>query len=242
MKYLFSALGGSGSTFLAHRFQKRGLEVAVRPDTYFVPRIINGRGNHKKNIQANHQLIDGYHVNPEKEAANEWYRRSGWRLDESKPLAGQLKRYIQWARSEPKYVVMFNYLHLGRFFSQYRIFDIITLVRHPLHNFVSLYGHQHPEKVQSMGGLDTEEAVRFFADLWRAWVYEALICRHKIIRFEFARADYKGVKNVPKEIKNLFHSWDSSKRNHGVVSADNERLLYTLVKAEYHKLYDDWGV
>ena len=38
MKYIFTSLGGSGSSFFIRRLRKTGMTVAARPDTFWTPK------------------------------------------------------------------------------------------------------------------------------------------------------------------------------------------------------------
>lgn len=238
MQYLFHTIGGSGSTYLANELRQRGLRVDVRPDTYFVPRLRNS----ETNLSPDHQfLIDGYHDLPKKAACEQFYSRTGYGLNPGTPLYLQLLEYIRMLKLIPDRTAIFNNLRIGRFFSSFGVDNIIHIIRHPLHNFVSLCGHQHPEKVKDFGGLDTEGAVRYFADIWRVMVQEAIDCGHPVVRFEFAKSDFAQI-DVPPILAGLFDNWNSGKRNNSVLSEKNELLLYTLVAWEYRKLYGDWEI
>lgn len=234
MSILFSCHGGMGSTFLHRRLRQLGYFVHLRPFIAFMPSDWPSRLTRLQRLTE-----DGYDGLPTELAAQIVKRRCRFQLDMTRSIEHNLNDYLRHIRHRSKLAVIFSRPSTMLFFSRNGIKRVNFIIRHPLHSYVSYTKRvRHYEVVAGLGGPDTEAGVEFWAREWNNTVQDALDSGNKIIRFEFTHSDTRD----DAELRRIFTSWDTTKRNHGVLSSAREKQLMDLVHDNYSRLYDRWNV
>src|SRR4051794_31767262 len=119
MKYIFSALGGGGSTYLVRSLARR-YDVGNKPDTVFRPDY--------------RELRIGT-VNVKQGVLEE--RTGGYLPPQRASLEAFLTQYLEFLRASPRRTAVFNTCAELGLFSKYHVEGVVFLVRHPLHSYVS---------------------------------------------------------------------------------------------------------
>ena len=241
MEYLFSAIGGSGSTFLINSLIDNGYAVLGRPDHYFVPELFyTGKG---LPVLGNDQIIHDYNVPISENTKTAFYGMLNEPVPEYELTVGEaMLNHIMFVQAQDNATTVFNYLSIGRFFSTYGVRNIVHLIRHPLHCYTSLAGRQHPHLSEHFGGLNSEGAVRWFAEIWNQITDEYLTCvklglNHFVVRYEFIKEDIKALPFPP----TMFSKFKGSKKRTDLLCDKMEKLLLFLVWDNFFALYPSWG-
>lgn len=230
MKYkILSLHAGHGSTFLI-----KELDAHIRPDVVF---------HDQRTFDPGCTLID----KPTKDHIIEFRKRTfGWySLNPNMTIEENMVQYLTKINSDNKIVVITSELcRMGPFFTRNSIENVICVVRHPLHAMVSYLTHQHREKVKRFKeGFNSIECVEYYAKIWNEIISDHINANSKIIRYEFAREDASFLTEEDAKLKDLFiNKWRSDTRNFGVLNTQLEELLKQLVKINYDKLYEGWGI
>jgi hypothetical protein len=150
--------------------------------------------------------------------------------------------YLKLMSKLGKYVIVNGRIsRIGPIFSKHEIKNVICLIRHPLHAMVSLLVHRHPEKVKRFsGGFNSDDCVKYYADLWNKTISDQIGAGNKIIRYEYANKDLEKLNN--EKLKILFKGWKSNKRNFNKLKPEFDAMLKDLVKDYYYQLYDKWTI
>jgi hypothetical protein len=238
MKWLFSVIGGSGSSFLIDSLEKCGYNVHKRPDNgWIVP-------NKKIKKRPYQQEIKSYSEIPDKKTFKNFRLRTrnldksgGYKLDEAQTIESNLLLYVKELGGDERKTAIFNTAPMFEFFSQNKLPNFALLVRHPMHAYLSYAKPQrHLNVINDLGGLYSESSIRWFADLWNGFVSEYLrLSDSLLIRFEYAKKDV----SQDKELQKVFKDFDESKRNPCENSAA-DNLMKKLVAKQYFKIYDVW--
>ena len=102
---------------------------------------------------------------------------------------------------------------------------------------------RHKTEIDALGGIESDKAIKFWADRWNNIVKDYLLAKEKIltpilIRFEYAHDDSK----VSKFHQKLLKDFDTTKRNYSVLSRRGEHLLRAQVEECYFTLYEAWSL
>lgn len=226
MRYIFSAIGGCGSNYLIKTLSLK-YEVGKKPDTIFRPRIsklkIEDRNIHQGSLSE---------------------RAPGFPEIPDETIDSFLLRYIKFIRSSEKRTVVLNTCAELGLFSKYDITDVIFLIRHPLHAYASwAKPERHGDIIESLGGINSESAIKLYANRWNAVIDELLILRDRnllggLIRFEYAQND---INEIP-ELLWLVNDFDHTKRNYNYLSKTAERFLRNITYDRFLRLYLDWNI
>ena len=240
MKYMYCCYGGSGSTHLYRSLKGIYAFMAGRPETYFLPEYFPKQ---KKSATKRDQQTSfkGYDDLPSKTAIQGFYRRSGFLFDSEKSINDNLVAYVKNVLKYPSHNVMFSRAPMFGFFSRNKINGVIFVVRHPVHQYISLTKHQrHYEFVEDYGGVNTEGGVNFWIKEWGSYVRDALESGSHIVRYEFAQEDAK--KTRKKAVNKIFSSWVGNSRNAGVLNKKYESMMRDGLKDLYNEVYDSWNI
>lgn len=238
MRYIFIATGGSGSSYLVKCLNSR-YHIDSKPDTYFV---LKGQPFTKKKKNF-HQIIGdkGIETFPEKQAVVGFVGRTDFQMDENKTIAYNMENYIDVVKKDPNRTAIFNALSKFNFFVEYNISDLVCLVRHPMHAYLSFTKKErHFNLVENTGGVNSKKSIDYYTDAWNRNVKQYLLLVDNgsvCLRYEFMKEDILKT-SMSKE---LFSGWDSSNRNNGLTS-ENEKYLMSKVEDNYFKIYDNWEV
>jgi hypothetical protein len=222
--YLFSSIGGSGSSYLISRLERRH-EVGRRPDSVF-------RRDYP-------ELREGS-VADDPRGFEE--RAHGYRIPPGATLEQVLPGYVEHLRRRRRTAVFNTAAGLG-LFSRLGIDGVVFLVRHPLHAFASwAKPERHGDLVDGLGGVADERALAYFARRWNAVAAEirrldAAGLLGGVVRYEQAREDAR-----PLRLRWVFARLDGSRRNADVLPAGVETRLRARVREEYERLYPDWSI
>lgn len=225
MDFVFSSMGGSGSSYLISALSRR-CEVGRRPDSFF-------RRDYP-------ELREGT-VADDRRTFEE--RAHGYRIAPGATLEDVLPGYVEYLRRKRRRTAVFNTAAELGLFSKLGIGDVVFLVRHPLHAFASwAKPERHGDLVDGLGGVGDERALLYFARRWNAVAAEirrldALGLLGGTVRYEYAAADAR-----PLRLRWVFARLDSSRRNWGALSPDSETRLRELVHDEFESFYPDWSV
>lgn len=236
MKYIFIAVGGSGSSYLV-KCLDRIYNIDSKPDTYFV---IQGQPFTKKRKNF-HQMVGdkGLESFPEKQSMLGFLGRTDFQMDENKTIACNMKNYIDAIKEDVKRTAIFNSMPKFNFFVEYNICDLVCLVRHPMHAYLSFTKKdRHFNLVKNTGGVNSKKSIDYYTGAWNNNVSQhlGLIDRGSVcLRYEFFKEDLLKT-SLPKEI---FKGWNSSNRNSGL-TLDSEKYLRSKVEDNYFKIYDRW--
>ena len=114
MRYIFATIGGSGSTYLVRKLSSR-CEVGNKPDTVF---------------QA---PVDGLEI----DQGTFEERSDGFPVKEGESLEEMLARYIPHVQASAQRTTVLNTAAERGMLSKMAVRDVVFLVRHPLHAYVS---------------------------------------------------------------------------------------------------------
>lgn len=226
MKYIFSCMGGSGSTYIIKTLSKI-YDVGNKPDTVFRP------------------LIDELKIGKINNNQGSFFQRSnGFKINDGEKLQDILPKYISYLNESDKRTAVFNTCAELGLFSSLGIENVIFIVRHPLHSYVSwAKPERHGGVIKYLGGINSKNAVLFWANRWNKFTDEIfrLHCNGKLgglIRFEYAKIDVEKFD----ELRWVFKNFDTSKRNNNVLKNQYEELLKRKVCRNFKRLYPDWYV
>jgi len=217
---MFCCAGGSGSSYLYRRLKRYFKHVSLRPETYFLPDYFPQQ---KKSATKHDQKLSslGYQEYPTTAAMKGFEIRSGFKLDPTVTIDKNLFAYVTHIRHSPKNNVLFSRAPMLGFFARNKISDVVFVVRHPLHQYISLTkAHRHFEFVKDYGGVNTLGGVNFFIQEWKRYVNDALGSNAKIIRYEYAKQD---AQRIRKDIGKVFGKWKVGQRNFGQIGDQNSR-------------------
>lgn len=221
MRRIFASGGGHGSVFLKDTLQLTLCKIHVRPDIAFDVSL----------------TLDDY---PDEKSCKEFKEYTGYDLDSSKNINDNIMAYLQYVDETNAIVLLSRMSRLGHFFTRNGISDAICMVRHPLHAYISFIGHRHPKASDHLGGIESEDRIRWYAEQWNLMTTDYLDSGSDIIRFEYMQNDVKDIKNP--DLPYLLKSWRTDKRNHGILEPEKVDLLKGLVSDTYFRVYDDWDI
>lgn len=170
-------------------------------------------------------------------------RTRGWaRLDLTKSIEENMVNYLKAINnSETERTTLTGSIsRINPFFSKHKFEGILAVVRHPLHAMVSYCLHQHPERGEMFGGINSKLCVDFYAKNWNILTTDLMAGGIKIIRYEYAEEDSKGLGD--EELELIFKNWKSYKRNYGILKPDIEAYLKRLVENNYFRIYEKWKI
>jgi hypothetical protein len=208
-------MGGHGTTYI-HRHIGR---CAKRPDVLWGEKL----------------NIDRY---PDEAKVISWRRRTGGHiLSLSKTIEENLADMIETCSH---WVLLSGWCSLRKPFLTRNKIRAYCIVRHPLHAYVSYFGHQHPNHCRALGGFNTIAAVEKWCRQWNAIVNDFMLSKNKIIRYEFFYRDLPYNAALKKDFRNF--NFDTEKRNHGELLPKLEPQLKHLVNDNFYKIYDSWEI
>lgn len=220
-KYIFSAIGGSGSTYLTETLSTKFI-VGKKPDMTFNPIL--------KEIGIDPGTFEE--------------RSKGFKSNGKESFPNIFKRYVSFLKKSKEHTAVFGLAAENHLFSKFKIRNVIFQIRHPLHAYVSLgKPYRHKEVIDYFGGLNSIGGVQYFGNRWNAICNEYLLLQSMklsagLIRFEFAHRD---VYKFP-ELEWIYKIFDHSKRNYDILDKKFEHLLKEIVSESFFALYDDWSV
>lgn len=247
---IFTSLGGSGSLYLMDVLERMGITVHKRPDMCWCPQIVAGwrksRYSRMPQWERRYQLLTkkGLRALPKQHTMESFHHRTGHVIDRHSDIETNLKQYVQYMRAM-NIAVLFGRVGLAGFFSRNKIREVTFVIRHPLHAYVSLLIHRHPEIGRGHGGVESADAVSWYAGMWNALIDEYAACRSEklnphLVRFESAHADVAAMNDS--FMKRLFRGFDVTKRNHGELSSVRVAQLKSLVSDRYNLVYHGWEI
>lgn len=208
-------MGGHGTTYI-HRHISR---CAKRPDV----------------LWGEHLDIGSY---PDQSKSIPWRRRTGGHILSTKKTIEE--NLVDMIESSNIWVLLSGWCSLrNRFLTRNKI-RAYCLVRHPLHAYVSYFGHQHPNHCRSFGGFNSDGAVEKWSRQWNAIINDFLSSGNKILRYEFFYKDLPYNAAIKKDFRNF--DFDTEKRNHGELHPKLEFKLKMLVNDNFYKMYDSWDI
>lgn len=234
MTHSFVCYGGSGSTFLSRRLARRHV-VHTRPETYWLPWYFPRQS--KSATDFDQQLsVDGYSDFPTKSSIAGFRRRSGFALDPTKSIDDNLVDYWKHMQASPGLVSMFSRAPMLGFFARHNfVKNVVFVVRHPVHQYLSLTKpNRHFEFVEASGGVNASASIAFWIREWGSFVRDALSSNACIIRYERAQSD---ASSADAFVADVFRKWDGSKRNHTGLDSVFEEQLREGVRDEYKEVY-----
>lgn len=191
MKYVFSAIGGSGTTFLINAL-KKSYKVDEKPDTFFV-----GEGEpHTPKKPPVHQFVRSLDDKPAKFARRAFRGRTGFAMDKAKTIEANMLDYVRHVQDDPRKTAVFNALAKWQFFSRNGIHNYVCVVRHPLQAFLSFTKEiRHAKLMEQYGGRSTNAAVDYYARGWNSVVSEFVKLRphSHYLRYEYLPEDAKSI-------------------------------------------------
>jgi hypothetical protein len=221
---IFVAIGGSGSEYLC-----RALRLHYRPDRAF--------GIDKGD---NWQEITIYDFPTQKEKEKFAETANGYHIDLGKNIIDNMIDYIDFVERNNIDILLQGFLSRvsGDSLCEKLNYNHICLVRHPLHTYVSLLCHRHPNMALKFeNGIEDIGCIQYFADMWNSVVKD----HSYFIRYEYAYEDSMNLQLSDRYLK-VINGLYSSKRNNGVLSIDGENVLKELVKDNFERLYDKWEI
>lgn len=244
MKFSFVCYGGSGSTWLQKRLARKW-HVHLRPETYWLPDYFPQQ---KKSTTKFDQQLDsrGYANLPTNASTAGFMHRTRpgkYALDQRMSIDTNLVTYWRWMQEQNKQVSLFSRAPMFGFFTRNKgvVKDVIFMVRHPLHQYVSLTKPQrHFEFVQDSGGVNAAASIEFWIKEWTRYANDALNCNALgIVRYENVKEDSAKLPNsVAREV---FAKWDVTRRNNNVLQPEFVEQLREGVREPYKAIYgDDW--
>ena len=222
---LFSAMGGSGSTYLVRNLPRLFAEVGNKPDNAFRPRYPQLWACDFGTDQGDFHARAGGKFNS-----------SGSCLEEVLPL------YLEYLRDDPFRTAVFGTAAELGLLSALQVPKVVFLVRHPLDGYASWSKPQrHGDVIDALGGIDSPRAIRFYADRW-VRVTDEILRLHElrllggVIRFEHAHYDASML-----GLSQVFQGFDCNKRNRGALRQQSKELIREIVETNYQRIYlDDW--
>ncbi|MHA2279413.1 MAG: hypothetical protein ACXAC5_00780 [Promethearchaeota archaeon] len=198
-----------------------------------------------KNV--NNQILEqGYTDKPKPQSAKGFKIRSGgYDLDMNKSIDENMVEYVAWLKQQPDRTALFSRAPMLAFFSRNKIKDVIFVIRHPVHQYVSLTKKErHAEFVASYGGMNTKGGIDYWIQEWGRFARDAVESKNAIVRYEFAQEDARiidlGIAD-PRPNK-VFRNWTTARRNTSVLKPDLEKRLKDAVWDVYSKIYPAWEI
>ncbi|WP_204346659.1 hypothetical protein [Psychroserpens algicola] len=221
MKYIFIAIGGSGSKFLRNKLSSRYL-TGNKPDAIFQP-ILS-----KMNIK-----VENF----------EFYSK-GFKTSQNDNLELIIPKYVDFLRKDTNRTAVFNYAIEKSVFSKNKIDDVIFQIRHPLHAYLS-FGkpERHKNILDYYGGINDKRAIDYYCTRWIFLIKEYLKMKEfglnvYLLRYEYVESD---LTDIP-ELNWIYKDFDSTKRNDNILSNSNTNYLRSKVEKYYNKTYTNWEV
>ncbi|HKP74208.1 MAG TPA: hypothetical protein VJT67_01640 [Longimicrobiaceae bacterium] len=221
MKYVFAAFGGSGSTELIRRLSSRYV-VGNKPDAVFFTQLGAVR------------IDQGTFAE----------RSRGFSPPPGATLQQAVTAYCRWLAARPDHTAVFNTAAGEGVFSAAGIPDVVFLLRHPVHAYVSwAKPERHGSLLEQFGGVNSEPGVTWYARRWKLAAREYLRLRAAripcaLVRYEHAERD---ARSLP-ELRAIFAGFDGGRRNPGVLRPELEELMFESVRIVYSELYPSWAV
>lgn len=220
MKYIFSVIGGSGSTFLKNKLSIC-FNVGDKPDTVFHPFL------KLREIDVEQEFI---------------LRSNGFKLKSYDNIETAIPEYINYLKREKNHTAIFNICADYKIFSKNKVQDVVFLLRHPLHAYCSWSKEiRHGDVAEKLGGINSKKSISLFINRWISQVIEyytlsKLGLNPILLRYEFLKEDLK----ENKELSMLFEDFDSSKRNYNILNSYSESFIHDYVNKYYFKIYPNW--
>jgi hypothetical protein len=213
-KILVTPGGGQGSTKLIHYAW-----ALRRPDTAF-----------ELPLETPENWILDIKRKPKPENAVSWERRTKQQLDLNKTIEQNL---LDCFENEPKHWTVFAGLcsSVEPFFTKNGLMPI-CIARIPVDGYVSLLSHQHPKVAIPFGGHQTEECVRWYAQLWNTMIGDILASGCNVIRSENLYTDCKH-QVLLRDIKGRWFT--KRKNNEHELEPQWRELLMELVGENYER-------
>ncbi len=241
MNDLFVCYGGSGSMSLIKRLRGNGRRQSpARPETYWLPHYFPQQ---KKSATKWDQRLDerGYANFPSQQSSDGFFRRTKFRIDPGRTIDDNLLAYVDHVRGRDRCVPMFSRAPMHGFFARNQVKGAVFVVRHPMHQYVSLTKpERHFEFVEDTGGVNTQASIQFWITEWTLYVRDALESDSAVVRYEFARSD--SIKAGSAFVTKMFAKWAEGRRNRGKLDPEIESRLREETKDLYDQLYDTWDV
>ena len=213
-KHVFiTPMGGHGTTYIHRHIGP----CAKRPD------VLWGEDLNIREFPAEHK-------------AKAWAKRTrGHILNPNKSIESNLCDMIN---STEDWVLLSGWCSIRSKFLTENDIEAFCLVRHPLHAYVSYFGHQHPNHCRSLGGFNTAAAVRKWTGQWNSIVSDFLSSKGKLIRYEYFYKDLTYYKHIRDKLSNF----DTTKRNYRELKRPLARMLKDLVADNFFQIYDEWKI
>jgi len=171
-------------------------------------------------------------------------RSNGFNISKTETFDEIILRYIEYLRKHDDKTAVFNTAAEYGIFSKHWIKDVIFLIRHPLHAYVS-WGkpERHKNIIDYLGGLNSSTAVEFYSKRWKGFTNECIKLDNLgilggVIRFEFVHQDVKKIGGI----EWVFDKFDPNKRNFGFVERKFELMMEQIVSDNYYDFYDSWNI
>jgi len=214
-KTIITPMGGHGTTYI-HRHIGR---CAKRPDTLW------GEG-------LNIEML------PNLKKQKVWAIRTGGHV--LSPMKTIEQNLVDMIESCSHWVLLSGWCSMRKMFLTRNKIRAYCIVRHPLHAYVSYFGHRHPNHCRALGGFNTIGAVEKWCSQWNPIVKDFLASGNKIIRYEFFYKDLPYNAAIKKDFRNF--DFKTEKRNYGELDHRLENRLKKLVSDNFYKIYDSWRV
>ncbi len=211
--------GGMGSTFLWAEMKKVQSDFSCRSDVMLDPDLSRF---------------------PKQEEIARFQSRSSFVMNSDRTVEENLLAYEYFVRKTDR-CVTWGKVFIDQFFSRNKIGNLVFLVRHPLHMYISLFMRKHPKFAKPfVGGIQSVMCVEKFTLLWNRLVFEGFATKASFIRFEYAFEDFKRCDIG--WLEPAMSKWDSSKRNNGILLPEFEEVLREKTRLLYDELYLKWDV
>jgi len=219
-------MGGSGSKFLRRSLSTK-FEVGDKPDTVF------------------RQLIGSTKLETEVKPQGSFFERSlGCSIDVSHGPEVALIKYLDFLKNKPNRVAVLNTFPELGLLSKLEVPNVVFLLRHPLHSYVSWSKpERHGDLSEQLGGLNSLANLQYHSNRWNKVTNEYFALKEKhlnpiLLRYEYLHDD------LPKnsELEDIFSAFDISKRNFNILSSEGEEYMRKVTKENYVRLYDEWFI
>jgi len=220
-KIFVAAMGGHGTTYI----QKHIGRCAKRPDVCW------GEG---LNIKKYPEVMKDM---PVVVKANIWRRRTrGHELNPEYTIEENFVRMIDWTKED--WILFSGWCSMKSMFLTDNDIAAFCLVRHPLHAYVSYFGHQHPNHCRTLGGFNTAAAVRKWTGQWNSIISDFLASPGKIVRYEYFYKDLR----YYKYIRDRLYRFDTTKRNYRELKKPLVKELKEQVSDNFFQIYKEWKI
>jgi hypothetical protein len=221
---IFASYGGCGSSFL----------MKPHPSDFSLQNKQHPLGNIKPE--------EVYKKKPLERNYRKFNKRAQYQINYKLTLEQNLLRYIKYLENDLHKAAIFSAAYRYHFFSKHSIKNVVFLVRHPIHAYLSYAKpNRHLHVIEAMGGLYSEKSLKWFGGIWRDLVAEYIRLRELnfkpvLIRFEYAIEDSERY-----GLTSIFKAFKIKKRNY----ADNkkaEKRMRKIVGRLYDAIYDKWAI